>query len=315
LIFDVKITLKYMKPLFAFITLLTLTSALQAQTLVNENKLWACTMAGSEQPENYESYFIKFSGDSIIDGIEYKKVWRSNDSLQTSWYIDGYIREDSLQRIFFYPINTEYTFSPDNEVMIYNFNIKVGDSLELPFSVNNFVYLDSIGFEKLEPNNDSVKTYYLYSHPNMDIGYLEAKWYENIGSLGGVLAGLNLTSIIGAYFDLTCYFENDSIIYHNNKFSTCFPEGYPDAIVEKDFTESFLTVLNSKDEIVFTLNTGIKEPGIVHFYDLNGTLIFKSQISPEKNAVFSTSQLASGIYIYQFLSHNNNFSGKVAIDK
>lgn len=295
-----------MRPLFALIILLTLSSALQAQTLVKENKLWACTRAGSEQPENYESYFIKFSGDSIIDGIEYKKVWRSNDSLQTNWYIDGYIREDSLQRIFFYPINREYAISENEEILIYDFSLEEGDTI-WSNTGEFYAMVESVSYLHLNGFDDSLKKIVV-----RDEYYA---WIEEIGSMNGILRGLNIIHLVGAYFNLTCYFENDTLKFQNPEFSTCFPKGLNNVVSELKIQSIKVNPYISGNNLVFDIENVPMHKTTIQIFSCLGNLVYEKQFLNENRLEIPIKEFQNGIYIYRLEVDINSLSGKIAITK
>lgn len=300
-----------MKNIIAILFIITFGISAHTQTLVKENKLWACTKESSSAPGDYESYFIKFEGDTTISDLNYKKIWRSNDSLQTSWYIDGYIREDTSKKVFLYPINKEYVFNDNEEVLIYDFNLNIGDSIELPFNSEEYIYLKSIVYEKLENQTDSIMTFLFNSTTDMN-GYEIAKWYERIGSKGGVLNGLNLTSIVGSYFSLVCYYENNILNYHNDNFTTCFPEGYPDAIYPISNKE-FYNLFFENGELYFENHSNIMNPINLKIYNTFGQLIFSQKVKNKNFIKVDVNNFDNGIYIYRIELNKNIVAGKLVL--
>jgi hypothetical protein len=103
----------------------------RAQVFVSESKLWSNLEYGTEQParENYHSYWIKFQGDSIIHDTLYKKMLRSDDSLHTNWVSYGFMREDSTKKVYANGVPNRYF--PAGEVLLYDFNLKKGDSINI----------------------------------------------------------------------------------------------------------------------------------------------------------------------------------------
>jgi len=297
-----------MKTHLFFWVIIFFTISVHAQVIVKENKLWSNTLKGTDGWNPYESYYIKFQEDTIINSNNYKKIWRSNDSLQTNWYVDGYIREDSMKRVFLYHINYEYGPNVNIETMIYDLSISIGDSIELPFSLGHYLYLDSIGYEIIENSTDSIKKLFLYSKS----GYEEAVWYENIGSSKGVLAGLNLTSVTGADFFLVCYYENDTLKYHNNYFSSCFPEPYPDDIKQINKLND-IKIKYEKSFIGFDFSDFNTINSQLTIYNIYGSKVMEIELNGENIIELYQTDLQSGIYLYQFQNKEIKLSNKFVI--
>ncbi len=70
------------------------------QTIVDSGKLW------SDMYFHYSTFtstteFIKFSSDTIIEGINYKKVEMSTDENHTVWEFHGYARETTDKKVYY----------------------------------------------------------------------------------------------------------------------------------------------------------------------------------------------------------------------
>jgi len=139
-----------------------------SQTIVDTTKLW----------NNFITYYnlwyygtetIKFTSDTVIEGLNYKKVIRSLEEYPTNWSFYGYIREDTSKRVF-YRINGN---EPDK--IIYDFNIDLYDTVN--------VY----GLQNYEDNWFLNMDYYVYAIDCMMIGDSYRKRYY----MAGVEAGVN----------------------------------------------------------------------------------------------------------------------------
>ena len=91
--------------------------------IVNENGLWStvevhCMPWGN----NYSTYFIKFSEDTVIDQFTYKKAWISEDEFHSNWNFYGFIREDEEHQVFLKPPGYA-------EGKVYDFDVEVGDTI------------------------------------------------------------------------------------------------------------------------------------------------------------------------------------------
>lgn len=183
------------------------------QSLIQEGKLWSNTVIGTMPGGSYNSYFIKFMGDTAINTLQYKKILRSNDVLHAKWTLDGCIREETATRKVFI-----YNTSIQKELLLYDFNLELGDSI---------LTGDGVSYAKVTKiingtfgNSKIIRKQICFFNPNA-----EPLWIEGIGSIWGVLEGLNSFYTTGSDTKLVCYSENDQLLYHNPKFNNCFPEG------------------------------------------------------------------------------------------
>lgn len=272
--------------------------SMNAQTLVKENKLWACTMAGSEQPENYESYYIKFSGDTIVNGIEYKIAWKCQDSLQINWEIETFIREDSTKKVYFINPRT------NEEELIYDFGLEEGDTI---WSNTGQFYarVESVSYIHLDNFDDSLKKIVVESE--------YYAWIEGIGSMNGILQGLNIIHLVGAYFDLTCYFENDTLKFQNPEFSTCFPKGFNDTIYEYNGESIQITPFISGNNLILELQEIPSSNSALQIFNCLGSLVYEEQFMNDNRLEIPTQEFQKGIYIYRLEIDKSIFSGKVVI--
>lgn len=204
-----------MKKLHLVMILILFSIICNSQSLVRENKLWSNTEIGSEVGSECKSYWIKFQEDTLINNTTYKKILRSDDYNHENWYADGFIREDSTQKV--------YTYHPEvnEEFLLYDFSLEKNDTF---FYTSPYDYwiVDSVVYEPFGNSEDTVK--------QIHIG--DAIWIEGIGSNQGIF---ELFVPTGAYTNLVCYFENDELVYHNPKFDKCFPSDiHSQSIFPKD---------------------------------------------------------------------------------
>lgn len=96
----------------------------KGQNLLQEGKLWSNTSIGTMPGSTYRSYFIKFMGDTTINGLGYKKIMKSDDPLHTKWTLNGCIREESITGKVF--IFNGYT---GKDRLLYDFSLETGDSI------------------------------------------------------------------------------------------------------------------------------------------------------------------------------------------
>ena len=110
-----------------------------------------CAVVGYEN-----TYSNKLFGDTIINNRRYFKLFKSTDSLQLYWEQIGFLREDPINKLVYFR-------SGENEGLIYNFNLSIGDSIY----INNFYmgFLDALlicnSIDSVNINGTYKKRYYL----------------------------------------------------------------------------------------------------------------------------------------------------------
>ena len=300
-----------MKKLFLLLLIISVNYSGYSQTLVKENKLWSNTELGSEHGSDYRSYYIKFYNDTTINDLKYKKIWRSNDSLQTNWFQHGYIREDSTKKVYKY--NQQY----QKDELLYDFAVEVGDSLEVRNSTDTsyfyYIYANYITYIKLENSPDSVKKIYFYSSPDTLDGYITAIWIETVGSTMGILFGLKNIGLTGGTWALVCYFENDTLKYHNTGFTNCFPTGFPESINEEIKSNNIIKTSCNNMLLSFCFGSLNTKNSLLQIYKLNGVLILEKKLTGDKTMQIPCNTFMNGIYLYRFVNNKTAISDKFLI--
>lgn len=185
----------------------------KGQSLLEEGKVWSNTSIGTMRGSTYSSYFIKFKGDTVLNGLGYKKIMRSDDELHSIWTVKGFIREElATQKVFVFNGTTR------KDRLIYDFSLKEGDSI-LTGEGQPYIKVKKI-INAPFGNSSVIRKQICFFDSNAS-----PFWIEGIGSVLGVLEGINSIYTTGAYKQLVCYYENEQLVYHNPEFSTCFPKG------------------------------------------------------------------------------------------
>lgn len=191
-----------MKHIISSLIILTLiVCETSAQSFLSTNKLWSTMKGPVSGCSSFfcSSYFTKFEGDTLVDGIHYMKVRRSEDQQMQKWTTQGLIREDSNKKVFYRDILAK------DECLMYDFGCKAGDTLSLNCVCGESGFLvDSIKTVV----SDGVARKYFY------LTYLKTKtlkevWIEGIGSTLGVLNGGSFSHCMtGGGEALLCYSES-----------------------------------------------------------------------------------------------------------
>jgi hypothetical protein len=171
---------------------------------------------------------IKFGDTTIINGKTYLKVYESPDSLQLNWEQIGYIYEDTaLKTVYFRNFWEE-------DGLLYDFSLDVGETVYIDnyyIGFNN-VMLTCCDIDSVFLNGSFKKRYWLNS---FDV------WIEGIGSIYGLLcSGVNASGMSGGFSQLLCSSTNDTVIYMDSTFNTCYIDEFYPKIIQEAYDTAFL---------------------------------------------------------------------------
>lgn len=250
-------------------SLLNLLAGAQSGGMIVDNaNLWStldihCLPQGT----SYTSYFIRFTEDTLIEGLNYKKIERCNDDLLVSWDEYGFIREDSENRVFLRnPV--------DEEGLIYNFGVDIGDSLQAKniYLNNDLLYFVVVNVDSVLLLNDYKKRIILYEYLNQK----EEVWIEGVGSYFGILNSCNNAygSACGS-FEALCFENNGTLIYQNPAYSECYYSATVDSGIS--FEQDIKIYPNPAQHYV-TVEFPIEVSSEIEIFNLEGKKIFKKNV-------------------------------------
>jgi hypothetical protein len=184
-------------------------------------KIWS-VLYSYDDGENWNQYtrtYI-FSGDTVIEGVQYKKLYAATDPAALQWNVHGAMRQDGHQ-VFY------YNFSEESEQMIYDFSLIPGDTLTTvtfgPF--NCAVILESVDTVTLLNNEERERFVFVLENTNdcIDFGFIDI-WLEGIGSTKGLIPNYIQQQLICCSEEdvLLCITENDTLKYQNGFYNTCY---------------------------------------------------------------------------------------------
>jgi hypothetical protein len=280
---------------------------ISAQTLVKENRLWSNTMYGTELEKFYQdTHWIKFFGDTIINDTVFKVIYRSNDEFHDTWYRYGAIREDSSKKIFIH--------QNSHQSLLYDFNLKVGDSISIHNNSHiNYIYVIKVDSVLLENFDGPLKRILLncYKTDKPEWSY---PWIEGIGSTQGILSGAKNVGMLGAVYELVCYYENDTLKYQDNDHSSCFPQGFYKGL-DNDFNyENLIKVFHNNEFITFQFKKIGFTNSHLFIYDITGKLIELFEVEGDEKLDIPKDRFHKGFYIYCFKIKERQVVGKFIVE-
>lgn len=191
---------------------------------------------------NNREYFYGLSGDTVLNGIDYHKLYLLNDTTlnidSEDTYIGGF-RNDGKKVWFLANCYPSYWGKPidDEEILLYDFSKNVGDTIwhngildytsVLKPCFSNDDRIVSIVSNIIEENG--VKKYELHLGRVDDhevAFFINSLYYcvEHLGSLSGLFWFLKEDPMSGgSYRDLACFKRGTEVKYMNNPLcSNCF---------------------------------------------------------------------------------------------
>lgn len=164
-------------------------------------------------PNGYTTSIQSISGTVTLDGVEYKLV-----SNWSSWsqYVLGAVREENRQ--VFYRRNTGFNQVGyydesyfQEEVLLYDFNLSVGDTVVVNWMQTPLVVTDE---SMVEVDGTMRRRLELLGGPGGEY------WIEGVGSSLGFL-GVGSETQTGSWNYLLCYHEDDHLVWSNDEYSSC----------------------------------------------------------------------------------------------
>jgi hypothetical protein len=280
-----------------------------AQTLISENKVWIQVVYKLPSFTAVTEY-LKIKGDTLINKLNYKKVFQSFDKNQKLWNKYGYIRENWDQKVYYRSDTSKL------EYLFYDFAVQLNDTIQLTTikSYNNKSEFRNITFivnniDSVLIDNDYRKKIQLSNSKYPDSKNFYEYFIEGIGSLSGLLYWDDVFSDYDNY-DLICFLENNIFKFHDEKFPTCYYK-YPSTSINYLNEDNKLIETILFDNGALQIHTLRNSLGELRLFNANGELFLKQEInSPETQICLPQ----SGIFIYQFISEKNEVqTGKVMV--
>ena len=206
-----------------------------------------------------EKFYYGLSGDTIISGIVYNKLYLLNDTTLNIDLNDEYIggfRQEGKKVWFrpsfppFYPLYDDDLHRPSypDETLLYDFSKNVGDTIwhnAIPTEGYYWTVKDSITasiITAIEVDEQERKIYHIEvcAHDNAQLFPMKTdSWIEGIGSVNyGLWWFLTpLPTCVCPEFHLVCFKQGDEVKYINKDYCTsCFCNPLEQSVLEKNIT-------------------------------------------------------------------------------
>lgn len=265
---------------------------------IREDKLWSQVTSPSNPQYPSTSTFIRMAGDTMINQIEYIKVFESEEAEMDHWNMIGYIREMDSGEVLYWDKRFE------SESLLYNFALQEGDSIQ--YLEDIYFFLDSIRTLPFGIYNEPQKHYFF----SLGGHHLEETWIEGIGSLRGILCDLPSTQLVGEYTELLCFTEHDSMKYINERFNTCY---FDNTGLERNLNKD-ISVYSHGHTIFINLMENQVEEYQIRILDPAGRIMLSSSFTGPGSQSYDVSELSKGVYIYHITFREGHKSGLLQVE-
>lgn len=285
---------------YILLLVISATVSLQAQKFVNLENRWRIVASnwGFIHP------YLTFFKDSIeIEGKYYYQRYTSIDSsLQVIDATGEYYREEAGV-VYYYGSYLNPNFP--KELVMYNFNLNVGDSISFSYYRLKVINIDSITLL-----DGSKRKRWEFSSNRRFISS-KIYWVEGIGSLSLQTLRPDLATLIDSGNDFSCYFHKGELLYSspshpgNNAGQSCATRLGADPVSTRDLQElkSLEVLQNLGDgELIFHLNESGNYQ--TRLFNAVGALLEQKAVSQGTNRL-TLAALPRVIYFLQVIDLNN----------
>ena len=185
-------------------------------SFLDEGKVWTLGTRISTINYIYYDWEMKLSGDTIIDGIHFKRryerKWEWGEEKPEEWKATGYIGQEG---------GKTYLHSRGQTMFDMDFTLKVGDT----FQSNDFgdvgitnpnLLVTEVSYMVPPYYTDKKPRKCIYLQTLTGVGFQTDVWVEGIGSLMfGVLGTSNysMTTAVGTPYRLSKFTKNEELLY------------------------------------------------------------------------------------------------------
>jgi len=289
---------------------------------------FGCSGGGQDPLECvFTGYLLMLSHDSLIAGKNYALVglnipWELqtygpipypvNYPFQLPGTIIGGLRIDSAKKVWFrklndtseFNIDAAYYFPIDSDILLYDFNIEVGDSLSWTPYEQKLIQMDSI--QLLDGN---WRKEFVFNTGEA--------WIEGIGSTFGLFGSYESPPFEGGHF-LSCFRQNDSLLLESLSFYSKDCDHVFTGISEVSSHQAINIAPNpTNDFITFDLSDFLNEKFSITIYNSSGQQVNHYRNLHSPRLAIPVAQLgADGLYFYTInFDEKKIFSGKFLVQQ
>jgi len=245
------------------------------------------------------NYSYEMQGDTTIGSVVYQKIMYFGIGSGSDYeYYAGAIRQDTVEKKVF---AIDYQWVTTGEVVLYDFSKSPGDTVfvgEEGYGPDGSYYviehIDSILI------GDQYRRTFHFTNPVYD-----DYWIEGIGSTRGLFSPVSPVPTGYTFWKLTCFWQNDELIFMNPDFNDCFPNwtGIDDNQAEMQTVVSIypnpVTGLSTLE--ITNVNN---ELDAIKIMDLQGRVISNYKLCGNNKVIIQKNNFNKGIYFIEVMGKN-----------
>lgn len=286
--------------------------------LIKDEGIWRVATISLPDPPLFPGSIFKeqflMEGDTSFNNTTYKKIYLCDYSPSiTNKTFYGGIREDSLQKVYFFLDSNQYFNSFSNsllkyrkEYLLYDFSLNIGDTFRVVNFQDTNLVLNNI--DSILISNHYRKRWEFYNPLNAT----SKIWVEGIGDLNGLFFPFQSHGV-EIYHTLVCY-EDTNVFWHDPRLqgSDCFSISINENEQNLKMVKFYPNPTTAKLNIELTK---VPEAFIeVELYDIAGRMIRNNHFSNQMDFSIDISDLQKGVYILNMKS-NKEFSKSIKLIK
>ncbi len=246
---------------------------------------------------NWSTIIYKSWGDTMIDSFHYKFINKRQDVFSLGNL--KFIREDTVKKQILCRVDKN-----SKDIVIYDFSLKVGDTINVPFSQGGFVRF------KVESRTSlgSGDTFNLIvDSASTNIYPINFTWIEGIGCTSSFVYPFEGYNVDGYTSDLLCSYRNGIRTYSN-------PNGHPCmfflGVEQSEKNEGQINIYPNPSNGKYSISFSEIFSGDVLIYDMIGNLKYSGKAS---NSIKLDLDLPvpSGIYLLKLNNGRDIYTQKL----
>ena len=182
------------------------------EPILQEGNVWytldVTTGLGIYEPDKCKTLVNWISGDTLVEGVRYSKIMETVNDVGNPYLVALLREEEGKVWVRKRPNGFQ------SEVLLYNFNANVGDTLSFGDFEESFI-VDSISFEQIGGRERKKIWFWLEYEP-----FGSETWIEGIGSDMGLLY-CGWFHATGGYYKSLCFHQNEELVWQNPEYDAC----------------------------------------------------------------------------------------------
>ena len=302
--------------LLVFVVLISYSNGISQSIFPESDAIWSYHRYRNNSYD--EEWLYGLSGDTIINGVTYNKLYALNDTTlqidENDIYVGGFRQED--KKLWFRPGTYEYG-RLDRELLIFDFGKNIGEVILYDYQFFQSIFWPDMRDSHIEERNSSWEItdiqdsfwgrLFFVGEQYIIVGeqYITGGGQyivEGVGCLHGMLGGYFLAlSCCPTYsFKLACLKHKNEIKYLDEGCKTCFKTGSA-AVVNHSLNN--ISVYTNRDESSIEIEAGSSDlPFTFELIDITGRVLMQVPVDTEYSSISYVKQ--NGVSLYRIRNND-----------